>query len=44
MTDKPRLQLLHVKVLTRQQRWIVGVATLVGVFGLILCLDASGKS
>ena len=38
MTDKPRFQLLNVKVLTRLQRWIVGVATLVGVFGLFLCL------
>jgi hypothetical protein len=38
MTDKPRLQLLNVKVLTRLQRWIVGVATLVGVFGVVLCL------
>jgi hypothetical protein len=37
MTDKPRFQLLNVKVLTRLERWIVGVATLVGVFGLVLC-------
>jgi hypothetical protein len=38
MTDKPRFQLLNVKVLTRLQQWIVGVATLVGLFGLALCL------
>ena len=38
ITDRPRFQLLNVKVLTRLQRWIVGVATLVGVFGLVLCL------
>ena len=38
MTDKPRFQLLNVKVLTCWQRWIVGGATLVGVFGLVLCL------
>jgi hypothetical protein len=28
MTDKPRFQLLNVKVLTCWQRWIVGVAGL----------------
>jgi len=41
MTDKPRFQLLDVKVLTRVQRWIVGVTTLGGVFGLVLCLTGS---
>jgi len=44
MTDKPRLQLLHAKALARQQWWIVGVATLVGVFGLTLCPDSGGRS
>jgi hypothetical protein len=38
MTDKSRFQLLNVKALTRLQQWIVGVATLVGLFGLALCL------
>jgi hypothetical protein len=38
MTDKPRFQLLNVKALTRLQQWIVGSATLVGLFGLALCL------
>jgi len=38
MSDKPRFRLLNVKDLTRLQRWIMGVATLIGVFGLVLCL------
>ena len=39
MNDKPRYQLrADSTALSRFQWWIVGVATLVGVFGLVLCL------
>jgi hypothetical protein len=42
--DKPRFQFINVKVLTILQRWIDGVATLVGLFGPVLWAGSRWES